>query len=134
MSTSTAHPKGAAQAYLESSLETAPPIKIVRLLYEGALRFLDRATTAQEAGRRAEFTLWLRRVDSIVNELRASLDHEVDPEISRNLDRLYEFVQARLSQAILKCSTEPLPAARTVLEKLFEGWRGVEVETTGRSE
>lgn len=134
MHTFTTNTKGAAQAYLESSLETAPPIKIVRLLYEGALRFLDRATTAQGAERRAEFTLWLRRADSIVSELRTSLDHEVDPTTSNNLDRLYEFVQARLSEAIVNTSAEPLPAARAVLEKLLDGWRGVELETTGRGE
>lgn len=134
MNTPTANAKGAAQAYLESSIENAPPIKIVRLLYEGALRYLDRATNADQAGRRGEFTLWLRRADAIVSELRASLDHEVNPEVGQNLDRLYVFVQERISQAILQRSAEPIPAARGVMSKLLDGWRGVEVETIGRSE
>jgi hypothetical protein len=33
----------AADQYLESAVESAPPVKLVRMLVEGAVRFLDRA-------------------------------------------------------------------------------------------
>ena len=42
----------AANTYMAASVETAPPLKVVRMLYEGALRFISRAQDAGVDGRR----------------------------------------------------------------------------------
>ena len=81
----------AANSYMSASVETAPPLKIVRMLYEGALRFLDRAEAAgvdTEDGR-----AWLGRTDAIIKELRISLDPNRDPEICEQLQGLYLFCE-----------------------------------------
>lgn len=134
MSTNPASdPRSVAQAYLQSTVENAPPIKIVRLMYEGALRFLDRAA-AIEPGVPGERTRWLSRADAIVNELRASLDHTHDPRVSGDLDRLYLFVHERIAHAIIEEDPALIPGARTVLATLLEGWKEVELRVDGTSQ
>ena len=63
-----------------------------------------------------------------MSELRASLDHAAGPEISRDLDRLYVFVQDRIAKAITRREPEPIGEARTVLVKLLDGWKAIEID------
>jgi len=118
--------RSAADTYLQSSLENAPPVKIVRLLYEGAIRFLGRAvarpTTDPERGR------WLGRGDAIVKELRCSLDHEPASDLSRNLEQLYLFVEDRLMTARTQEGDESIEQAISILSTLLDGWRHVECD------
>ncbi len=130
----TNDPRSVAQAYLQSTVENAPPIKIVRLMYEGALRFLDRAAAAESSALGSERTRWLSRADAIVNELRASLDHSHDPRVSQELDRLYLFVHERIAHAIIDEDPSQIPGARKVLVTLLEGWKEVELRVDGTSQ
>jgi flagellar protein FliS len=102
------------------------------MMYEGAIRFLDRAAVAHESGAKAQFTHLLGRADAIVNELRCSLDHSHDAELGKKLDQLYEFVQNRIAGAVVAQGTSEIAAARRVLATLLEGWVDVEL-TTGAS-
>jgi len=120
----------AAETYRRSSFENAPPVKVVRMLYEGALRFLERA---EKAAGGSEAREWLRRVEMIVNELRCSLDHEAAPEVSANLEVLYLFVEERLARAALQADASAIGEARGVLETLLDGWSGAQVELDGLS-
>jgi flagellar protein FliS len=123
-------PRSVALAYRQATVENAPPIKIVRLLYEGAIRFLDRAVAADPVDAQGGFATACSRADAIANELRCSLDHTVEPATSHDLDRLYLFVQDRIAKAVIDRTGEPLPAARHVMATLLEGWTQVEVETS----
>lgn len=125
------NPKSAAAAYREAALENAPPLKVVHLLYEGALRFIDQAVQVDPGTEPLAFQEKLGRADAVVSELRLSLDHGPAPELSERLDALYLFVEERLRTAILDRSTEPLPAARNVLETLLDGWKEVDLQSRG---
>ena len=120
-------PDSAANAYREEALETAPPIKIVRLLYQGALRFLDRALAADAADPGSEFLALVSRADAVVCELRLSLDAERAPEVAVPLRELYLFIEAQLQRAMTERDPAPLRAARSVLATLYEAWAKVEV-------
>jgi flagellar protein FliS len=122
-------PRTIAQAYRQAAFETAPPIKIVTLLYEGAIRFLDRARGADSSEQAGAFTQNCSRADAIVNELRASLDHEQGNPTSRDLERLYLFVQERIAQGVLERRREPLEAARRVMATLHEGWSKLDLQS-----
>jgi flagellar biosynthetic protein FliS len=125
-------PKHAARAYREASFDNAPPIKIVRMLYEGALRYIDRAH-ALHADRQPAWTYWVGRADAIVEELRVSIDRSHAPELAEDLERLYDFAQSRLSAAVAEQDSAALNEARTVLAKLLEGWSQVETRSTTAS-
>lgn len=122
--------RAAADAYRHSSIENAPPIKIVRMLYEGALRFIARAEAEDAGDPRSEFLRFVGRADAIVTELRLALDHSVGGEISANLEALYLFCEDEFARAGLERSSEPLAGVKRVLEVLLDAWQRVEVEST----
>lgn len=126
------HSREAASAYKQASLETAPPLKIVHMLYEGALRFLAQAEQAERNGPAVEFVDRLRRADAIVCELRFCLDHEAAPDVAANLTSLYLFVESRIQEAMNERDIEPIAKAREVLTTLYQGWKAVEVPGNGR--
>ncbi len=119
----------AASAYRESSVENAPPIKIVRMLYQGALRFLDRAQAENLQPSDPQFVYLLTRVEAIVAELRVALDPRPAPQIADNLEQLYLFIEERLRQAGVEQNKAPLQDARKVLENLLDAWTRVEVNS-----
>lgn len=119
------------QAYKTGSIENAPPLKLVRMLYQGALRFIEQAERAAQGaapgdGPPVMFFDTIARADAIVSELRLALDPEHAPEIAANLESLYLFVESGLQQAQAERSAAPLAAVRQVLLTLLEGWTEVE--------
>jgi len=105
----------AANAYKRADLETAPKTVIVERLFE---RFATDVAAAKAAitakdihGKAAAIDHALR----IVVELRASLDHTAAPEMCANLEALYNFVSARLSEANAKLVAGPLDQAARVM-------------------
>ncbi|MBK7642503.1 MAG: flagellar export chaperone FliS [Planctomycetes bacterium] len=124
------NPNSAAKAYLQSSIENAPPVKIVRMLYEGALRAIDRAASFHPVRERVAFNHWVGKANEIVAELRIALEPGPAPEIADGLERVYEFVQFELSQALVRRDIQPLAHAHRSLSTLLEGWRHVELQTS----
>jgi len=124
--------RSAASAYTRAAVGSAPPLKIVHMLYEGALRFLQQAETLDPATQPVEFNERLNRADSIVSELRLAIEPQHAPELAENLNMLYLFVEGRIREAFLDRTHSPLPSARNVLETLLEGWKSIEI-TKGAS-
>ncbi len=117
----------AADAYLSSSVENAPPIKIVRLLYQGAIRFLGQAALEDSSDPRSNFIKLLSDADAIVAELRLSLDPSAgSEEVVGNLQGLYLFCEGEIQRAMLDRDSAPLGGAKAVLETLLEAWTKVE--------
>ena len=123
----------AAKTYQQSSIENAPPVKIVRLLYEGALRAIDRAAICDPKTERRAFVQQVCRANDIVAELRVAPEREPAPEIADGLERVYEFVQFQFAQAHLHNDIQPLAHARKALATLLEGWRQIELQTAGNN-
>lgn len=116
----------AAATYRAATLENAPPLKIVVMLYEGGLRFLERARRLDPIHQSAQFVETLSRADRIVCELRFSLDHGPAPQVSGELERLYLYCEECITTAMQERTIEPLTGCVSVLEKLLDGWRSIE--------
>jgi len=121
--------QNAADTYLESAIETAPPVKILRMLYEGAIRFLLKAKTFESAS--PEQVEWIRKSEDIISELRITLDHTVNPELAANLDGLYGFCLDELGDAVIKREPHHIDEAKEVLMTLLEAWKQVQIEGAG---
>lgn len=119
-------PGSAAAAYRTAHIENAPPLKLVQMLYEGALRFLDQAETALAAGQNARFQERCLRALAIVAELRAALDPGQAPELAANLEALYLFAEDAIRGAMRAEASAPLEPARDVLRTLLDGWKHLE--------
>jgi flagellar protein FliS len=112
----------AALQYQSARVRTASPVQLVVSLYEGALRFLREARAHQEAGDIAQRGVALSRAHAIVSELRATLDHERAPEMSAQLDGLYDFVIDRINTASGVGDASLVEPAIGVLTTLHGAW------------
>ena len=107
---------------------TASPEKLIKLLYDGAIAHLETSQaglTDARTARSAGVGRSLSRAMGIIGELRASLDHAAGGEVSRDLDRLYEFALDQLSQANLARTPTGVNNALQVMCTLEEGWDGI---------
>ncbi len=115
-------------AYRQAAIENAPPLKLVRMLYQGSLRFLGQASEAFDKGDLPRFNERVGRAEAIVSELRCSLDTEAAPELCVELESLYLYTSARLIEAIADSSLERVEEARSVLQTLLSAWNDLEME------
>ncbi|MBI1379855.1 MAG: flagellar export chaperone FliS [Planctomycetaceae bacterium] len=121
-------PQDATAAYREASLENAPPIKIVRMLYQGALRNIEKSRRALEQEDQNQFVEGLHKTDAIVAELRFCLDHAAAPELSLQLESLYLFAEERLAVALEQRNIGPADEAGAVLRQLLSAWTSLEID------
>lgn len=118
----------AAATYQRNAVLTASPEKLVKMLYDGAIKNLEKSRIGlsdQKTARSPEVGQTLGNAIGILGELRASLDHAAGGQIARDLDRLYEFSLDQLSQANLTRSPTGVNNALQVMRTLKEGWDGI---------
>ena len=121
----TATQTNAARAYRQQAVLTASKEKLVVLLYEGAIRYVDRALHAMQADNVAGVGEALSKAFAVVGELRSSIDREQGGDIAGDLDRLYGFIQDQIVLANRDRRPEPLTDARRILSTLKEGWDAI---------
>jgi len=118
----------AAETYRRNSVLTASPEKLIKMLYDGAIRNLEMSRQALSDPARthsAEVGECLGKALSIIGELKTALDHERGGEISAKLETLYEYSMDQLSQANISRSPEPVENSLQVMRTLKEGWDAV---------
>ena len=115
--------KGIYDRYLEAEVLSADPVKLVRLLYRGAIDAVQAAQRHLAAGRIRERSRAINRAWGILRELAGSLDHAQGGEISQRLAALYAYMQSRLIEGNIKQATEPLQEVETLLTTLHEAWQ-----------
>lgn len=111
----------AQKAYRDSAILTAPPERLVVMLYDGANRFLIQGATALRAGDLALMNDKLRRAEAIITELRATLDLS-QGEVATNLESIYSFCQRLLLEARLKRDPEKIDHVAKLLCELRDAW------------
>ncbi len=112
------------QAYTDGSLFSGNPLNQVIALYQGALDATNQAERALKARDIMGRGRAINKTNAILTELLISLDDERGGEISKNLKRLYCYMQAQLSKAHAKQQAEPIVEVAALLTTLLEGWRG----------
>ena len=115
--------------YLETEVMTADPMKLVRLLYRGAIEAIGGARSALKQGDAVERSRLIMKAWSIVTELRSSLDPKQAPELSRNLSDLYIYIAQRLLGANMQQADAPLAESESLLATLAEAWDEIAAKT-----
>lgn len=118
----------AAATYQRNAVMTASPEKLVTMLYDGALKYLEQARvglTDEQTARSQEVGKALSKAMGIIGELRASLDHAAGGDIAQNLDSLYDFTLDQLSKSNLERTVAGVDATLEVMRTLKEGWDGI---------
>lgn len=111
----------ASRAYAESSVLTAPPERLVVMLYDGAGRFLARAAAATRAGDAGAAGTALGRAGAILDELLATLDPSAG-EIAERLRDIYLFCRRELMAAQLERDAAKIERVAALLAELRESW------------
>jgi flagellar protein FliS len=110
------------ETYRESEVDTADPIRLIELLYRGALEAVREARGRLRAGDIEARGRAVSKASAILLELAASLDRERGGDFSRTLSELYVYMQGRLSTAHLEQSDGPLAEVERLLGTLLEAW------------
>jgi flagellar protein FliS len=91
------------QSYRQVATQTASPGQLVLMLYEGAIRFLEKARLGFACEDPLEFNQTIHnnlvRAQAIISELNLALDMERGADFSANLRRLYDYLDRRLHEA-----------------------------------
>ncbi len=109
-------------AYKQQSILTAPPERLVVMLYDGCLRFLFQSAYAMREGDRAQSQDRMRRAEAIIDELTVTLDHERGGEVASRLQGIYAFCRRHLMEAALEQNAGKIDEVSDLLSELREAW------------
>ena len=111
------------QAYLETRILSADPMELVCLLYQHAIEAVRDARSHMRSGNIAKRSEAISKTIGIIGELNVSLDHSTGSVISGNLEQLYGYMTARLTEANVRKQEAPLAEVESLLTTLSAGWQ-----------
>lgn len=109
-------------AYIENEILQADPIRLIQLLYRGAIDAVGKARTHVREGDIPARSNQITKASNIVTELALSLDRDQGGELAVNLAELYDYIQRRLQDANFRQIEEPLAEVERLLTTLLEAW------------
>ena len=110
--------------YKEIQIKTANQIRLIVMLYDGAIRHVNLAIDAFGDGHRRYDAInkHLIAAQDILSELMASLDFDKGGVLAKNLFSLYSFMNRRLLDGNLQKDPAPLAEVKKMLGDLREAW------------
>ncbi len=118
--------KNPAQAYRQFSIQGASPLRLIVMLYDGAIAALQRAHEAIEAGNIEQKCIHLKRALAIIVQLEGTLNFERGGEVAMNLKRLYVYSRTEIMNANVENSAKALRALIEKLATVREAWSQAE--------
>ncbi len=112
-------------AYKDNSISTQSGGRLVVMLYDGAIKFINQAVTALGEGDVATKGRLVARAMDIINELDSVLDIEAGGEVAQSLRGLYGFMRTHLQVAHLSNDAEKMKEVASLLGELNEGWKAI---------
>lgn len=114
--------------YLRNEVLSADPVKLVGMLYRGAIDAVASARNHLREGAIRERSCQITKALSILHELLRSLDRENGGELAQSLARLYAYMTERLIEANTRQSDEPLAEVERLLAAVLKGWSTISTE------
>lgn len=110
-------------AYLRSKVMTATPAELTLMLYEGAIKFVNKAIMSIEKDDVMGAHNNFMKTQRIIEELRASLDHKYP--VAKEFDTVYEYILRRLVEANIKKDKDILEEVLEHLRTMRDTWKEV---------
>ncbi len=108
--------------YRSTQVSTADRVKIISLLYDGAINFLNQSKIKIQESDLKSKGIYLTKASRIVSELNNALNPEIDRELTSNIERLYEFINFKILEANMKNNPDFIDESIKILKMLKEGW------------
>lgn len=109
--------------YVENQVMTANPAKLIAMLYDGAVDFIEKAKESINNNDYIKANENIKKAQDIIMELNLSLDVERGGEIAKNLRSLYNYFYRRLLEANVKKDTEILDEVKDFIKELSDVWK-----------
>ena len=87
-------------AYANNKVMTASPAELTLMLYDGAIKFCNIAIRAIEEGDVEKAHNNIVKVENIIDEFRATLNHKY--AVAEDFENVYVYLRERLSLANMK--------------------------------
>jgi len=115
--------------YTKVSLQTASQVQLVVKLYEGAIKFLEKARSGFDfddpIDRIQTIHNHIPKAQEIIHELNITLDMEQGGEMATQLRELYQYFDKRLFEANMKKDVKILEEVIERLTTLLEAWEEI---------
>lgn len=112
-------------AYNNSKIMTASPGELTLMLYEGAIKFCNIAIVAIERDDVQKAHTNIVKVENIIEEFRATLDHKYP--IAEDFEKVYVYIYDRLVEANMKKDKDILEEVLKHLRTMRDTWKEVMV-------
>ncbi|MEE1949779.1 flagellar export chaperone FliS [Pseudomonas alcaligenes] len=109
----------------QAQLSDASPHRLIQMLMEGGLSRLAQARGAMLHGQVAAKGELISKAIGIIGGLREGLNLQSGGEIAANLDRLYEYMIARLVEANLSNDVALIDEVAGLLRNVKSGWDAI---------
>lgn len=109
------------QAYQENSVTTATPGELTLMLYNGCLKFINQAKHAISAKDIETKHVNITKAQNIINELIVTLNMNIP--VSKDMRRLYDFINRTLIEANIKNDTKKLEEAAELVTEFRDTWK-----------
>lgn len=109
----------------QAQLSDASPHRLIQMLMEGGLSRLAQARGAMQHGQVAAKGELISKAIGIIGGLREGLNVQNGGEIAANLDRLYEYMIARLVEANLSNDVALIDEVAGLLRNVKSGWDAI---------
>ena len=129
MSTNNMQSGLANKKFIRNMVETASPMQLVILLYDGALQWLVMAKQELKKNKETNLPNWsnyanfMGKAHDIVTHLQDSLDHNQAPEFADQIFSLYDFIKSSISKASAFKKEADLDNAYKLLKDLKTTWK-----------
>ncbi|MFJ7950821.1 flagellar export chaperone FliS [Lysinibacillus sp. NPDC096418] len=110
-------------AYKQNSVTTASPGELTLMLYNGCLKFLNKAKVAIQDKNVQEKNVNLQKSQAIIAELMSTLN--MDIEISKQMLPLYEYMNHRLVEANIQNDIEIIEEIEGLVTEFRDTWKEV---------
>jgi flagellar secretion chaperone FliS len=108
--------------YIRDQILNATPGQLIVILYDGAIRSLEKCKQEVDKEDPYEFSTNLTKAEAIIGELMGALKKEVFPELVENLARLYDFMYQQLVEAHKEKDIKRIDNVIELLKGLKSGW------------
>jgi len=108
--------------YQQAQVETANPLDLIIMMYDGTLKFLNQAKMAIEEKKIEPAHNAIQRAHRIIDELNFSLNMEAGGEVAENLRRFYQYIDTELTKANLKKDPKIIDRIMGLLSEMKSSW------------
>lgn len=103
-------------------------VRLVVMLYDGAISYLQAAIESVENGNEEERDKAVSMTISIISQLCLALDRDHGGEIADNLGRIYGYMLSRLPEIKRNNDAQPARDVIGMLYTLYQSWRELDMQ------